>query len=290
MNLITKSERRPWFFSDKETVTILVAGDWHVGDKYGILPKNPVTKEGSGIRPSNTQKKIYGELVKTLKEIGHVDLLLLMGDLCEGKQLASFGVPLNDADTDNQTNWAAQLYQETFFDITKPDKVVSVMGTPYHAMVGIGGNLDYQVSQKIDSMSDTYFGYPSALFYLGKGKLLWDLQHRVSIASVNKLMPFEKIMRTYAVNVANDGGEVPDVIGRGHNHSICYEATNISDGAIPRIAFNSACLKADDIYGQELPYPSTAKVGVTSMLQEDRTVTGKKHLFDIYNTGVERIE
>jgi hypothetical protein len=289
MNLITKAEKKPWFFFDQETMSILVTGDWHVGDKYGILPKNPVTKEGSGIRPSNTQKRIYSDLVKTLKTIGHVDLLLIMGDTCEGKQLSSFGVPLNDADTDNQVNWAAELYQETFYDINSPDKVISVMGTPYHVMVGIGGNLDYQVAQKISTMSETYFGYPNAQFYLGKGKLLWDLQHRVSIASVNRLMPFEKTIRTYAVNVANDGGEVPDVIGRGHNHSICYDAINVSDGAIPRIAFNNACLKADDIYGLGLPYPTTAKVGVTTMRQEGRIVTGRKYLFNLYGEGAAKI-
>ena len=138
-------------------------------------------------------------------------------------------------------------------------------------------------------MSDTYFGYPNAWFYLGEEKLLWDLQHRVSIARVNRLMPFEKIIRTYAVNVTNDGGDVPDVIGRAHNHGICFPAINVSDGKIPRIAFNSACLKADDIYGQSLSYPGTPKIGVTTMLQSGREVTGKYHPIDPYPTGVVKV-
>jgi len=272
-------------FGELDEIKILVAGDWHVGDKYGILPKKPVTKEGGVINPNSIQRKIYKQLVKTLEQIGHVDLLLLMGDICEGKQLKSFGVPLNDSDTDNQVNWAAELYQETFFDICSPERVVTIMGTDYHVAVGIGGNLDYQFASKISGMSDVLFGYPNAWFKLGKEKLLWDLRHRVSIARVNRLMPFEKTMRLYAHNCINNGGEVPDVIGRAHNHEICFAAVDVSDGSIPRMAFNSACLKADDIYGQTLSYPGMSKVGVTTMLQKGRAITGEKHLFDLQFKG-----
>lgn len=289
MNLITKGGKTPWFFSEENTVDALVTADFHVGDKYGSLPRNPVTKEGSGVRPSPIQRRMYRELVKTLKEIGHKKLLLILGDTCEGKQLSSFGVPLNDADTDNQVNWAAEFYQETFYDITQPEIVIVVMGTPYHVMVGIGGNLDFQFAQKISQMSNVYFGYPNARFYLGKEKLLWDLRHRISIASVNRTMPLEKSFRMTAVNLINDGQMVPDVMGTAHNHSICFEALNVSDGSVPRIAFNAPCLKADDVYGQSLPYPSTAKVGVTTMRQEGRRVTGQKYLFNLYSEVGEKV-
>ena len=285
MKLLNNTQKMGYLFPDLDEITILVTGDWHVGDKHGILPKNPTTKDGGGINPSTFQKKMHKHLIKTLKKIGHVDLLLLMGDLCEGKQLKSFGVPLNDADTDNQVNWATELYQETFFDYSSPEKVVSIMGTPYHVMTGVGGNLDYQASGKISQMSDVIFGYPIANFRLGKGKVLWNLQHHVSIAQVNKLMPYEKIMRTYATNVTNDGGTIPDVIGRAHNHGICYPCVDVSDGRIPRIAFNSACLKGTDTYGATLAYPSTPKVGVTTMEQTGKSVTGKKHLFDLTVKG-----
>jgi hypothetical protein len=281
MKVLTNIQKTGYLFPEHDEVNILVTADWHVGDKYGVLPQKPVTKEGIGINPTPIQRKIYKELVKTLKTIGHVDLLLVMGDICEGKQLKSFGVPLNDADTDNQVNWAAELYQETFWDLCTPEKVICIMGTDYHVAVGIGGNLDYQFSSKIKEMSDVIFGYPNAWFKLGKEELVWDLRHRVSIARVNRLMPFEKTIRTYAHNVANDGGIIPDVIGRAHNHAICYPAVNVSDGRIPRIAFNAPCLKADDVYGQTLQYPGTAKVGVSTMLQSGKRVTGDYHAFDL---------
>ncbi len=289
MKVLTNTQKTGVIFKDREDVSILVTGDWHVGDKHGVLPKKPTTKEGGGINPSPTQRSMHRQLTKTLKGVGHVDLLLIMGDTCEGKQLKSFGVPLNDSDTDNQVQWAAELYQETFFDLCSPEKVLSIMGTPYHVMTGVGGNLDYQFTSKIAQMSDVIFGYPTAVFKLGAEKLLWDIQHRVSIANVNRLMPYEKIIRTYAQNVANDGGTVPDVIGRAHNHGICYPAVNVSDGRIPRIAFNSACLKGEDTYGATLPYPSTAKVGVTTMTQRGRNVTGEYHAFTLGVKGEQQL-
>ena len=289
LKVLTSTQKTGVLFKDKEDIKILVTGDWHVGDRHGILPRKPTDITGGGVNPSPAQRSMHRQLTKALKEIGHVDLLLIMGDSCEGKQLKSFGVPLNDSDTDNQVNWAAELYMETFFDYCSPEKVLSIMGTPYHVMVGIGGNLDYQFTAKIAGMSDVIFGYPNAVFKLGKNKLLWDLQHRVSIATVNRLMPYEKIIRTYAQNVANDGGVVPDVMGRAHNHGICYAAVNVSDGRIPRIGFNAACLKGEDTYGATLPYPSTPKIGVTTMSQKGKIVTGEYHAFDLNIKGEQQL-
>lgn len=288
MELVSKYNPISWFFSERDEVNGVVSGCWHVGDKYGSLPKNPITKEGTGVVGSRVQKRLYTELVESLKKIGQTELLILMGDLVEGKQLKVAGVPLNDSDTDTQVEWAYQLYEETFYKYCNPEKVIVVMGTPYHVLVGVGGNLDYQVADKISRISDVTFGYPALRFYLGSKKLLWDVRHRISIASVNLLMPLEKTFRAYYRILAEEDSPIPDVICRGHNHSIVFEPTNVSSGKNRRYALVSPCMKASDVYGETLPYPSTPKTGVMTIKQTDR-LWGEYHPFNIDLVKVKKV-
>ena len=288
MEIVTKYDPVPWFFGERDKVDGVVTSCGHVGDKYGVLPKNATTKEGGGATPNAVQKRLYSELVKTLKKIGTVPLLIIMGDTAEGKQLKVAGVPIQDSDTDTQGNWAAQLYEETFYEYCNPERVIMVMGTAYHVLVGIGGNLDFQVAEKISRISDVTFGYPNLRFLLGSQKRLWDVRHRISVASVNLLMPLEKSFRSYYRMLAEDGTPIPDVICRSHNHGIVFEPTNVSSGKNRRYALVSPCMKASDIYGETLPYPSSPKVGVMTISQGDR-LHGEYHPFDIDSVKVRKI-
>jgi len=289
LRLISKYDPTPWLLSDEETVNGVITGDWHIGDKYAPLPEQPATKEGGGIKPSKTQKKIKKELINQLKKCEPIDLLIMMGDCIEGKQLRSFGVPVSDADTDTQVNWAYQFYEETFYEYLKPKQVIVIMGTPYHVMVGIGGNLDYQFAEKISRLGETIFGYPNLQFYLGKEKLLWDLRHRISIARVNKLMPLEKTFRNFFEMAATKGQHIPKVIGRGHNHSISKTVTDMSTGIEPWYAFMSPTLKANDVYGQTLSYPDEPNLGFFTFKQDRDQLYGGACWIKLGERGVSKL-
>lgn len=280
MRIIGRYDKTPWFYPDLDNVDGIISGDWHISDKYAAVPKNPATKEGVGIKPAKIQKYIREELKKILKEIGHVKLLILPGDLTEGVQKNIGGGQVIDTDADNQVEWTFQFYEETFYEYCNPEHVLITMGTPYHVMVGIGGNLDYQVASKISRISDVTFGYPNLQFYLGAEKKLWDVRHRISIARVNQNMPLEKTFRYFYRMQAENGNRVPDVIGRAHNHSLVREPFNVSGGSVPRYAWVSPCLKSNDIYGQQLRYPGDTMVGVISFSQGGG-VTGRYHAIDI---------
>lgn len=280
MRIFGRYDKIPWFYSDLDVVGGLISGDWHISDKYAATPKSPVTKEGVGIKPTKIQNYIREELVKILKNIGHVKLLILPGDLTEGVQKNIGGGQVIDTDADNQVEWTFQFYEETFYKYCNPEHVLIIIGTPYHVMVGIGGNLDYQVASKISRISDVTFGYPNLQFYLGSDKKLWDIRHRISIATVNQNMPLEKTFRYFYRLQAENDNLVPDVIGRAHNHGLVREPFNVSGGKHPRYAWVGPCLKANDIYGQQLRYPGDAKVGVMTFTQNGG-VSGRYHAVDI---------
>ncbi len=268
----------PWWFPQKDRVRILGTRCWHVGDKYGVWPPSMYSKEKTPLPQSEVQEELYQQLINILKKIGRVDLVLINGDLVEGKQLRMFGVPLIDADTDTQVLAAEKLYEETFAKHSKPTIVGITMGTPYHVMVGIGGNLDFQAAQRIGRHAHVKFGYPNLQLYLGKSHLLHDVRHRISRAPVNRLMPLEKTHRFLAREATeNTGVEMPRVIWRAHNHALKIDQLNLSIGDVPYYAVVPPCLKANDIYGQLLPYPETAKVGVMLVEQKGEKISRENY-------------
>lgn len=268
LKIKTRYDSTPWIASTQETIKLLTTGDWHTLDKWGVCPPNFTTKEGHPITQHKVQKKVFKESVKTCKKIGHVDIAILMGDLAEGKQVKAFGVPLMDADTDNQVRAAFRFYEKTIYKHCTPEIVLVVMGTPYHRSVGIGGDLDYQVAVRISTLTNVIFGQPNLNFLLGKDKVRWNLQHRISLARINRMMPFEKSYRQYArlesESWTGDFNKIPDMIVRSHRHDPQIPF-GIGEGR--RWAMTTPPLKVVDEYADLLPYPVKCTAGWMTVTQ-----------------------
>lgn len=289
MKFIGRYTKTPHLFSDKEYINGIATSDWHIADKYSPLPNQACTKEGQTIEPNEVQKKIKSELIKSLKKMKPVDVLIIDGDIMEGIQAKTQGIPVLSTDSDTQVEWAYQFYEETFYKYLNPEKVLIATGTPYHVMVGVSGNLDYRFAEKVDKISDTIFGSPNLRFYLGKDKMLWDVRHRVSVARVNRMMPLEQTFRMFYRECMEGGLEVPDVVGRAHNHNVVLAPTNFSMGTVKRYGWHSPCLKASDSYGEMLSYPGSPKLGFLSFTQGDGRLFGEYHALDVDCHEVEEI-
>jgi len=292
LKIKTRYDSIPWIKSDSDTVKVLTTGDWHTLDKWGVCPPNFSTKEGTPLHQHKVQKKVYKKTIEICKKIGHVDIAILMGDLAEGKQAKAFGVPLMDADTDNQVNAAFYFYEDTIHEHCTPDIVLSIMGTPYHRAVGIGGDLDYQVSMRISQLDNIIFGQPNLNVLMGKDKVRWNLQHRISIARVNRMMPFEKTYRLWArlesESWTGDFNKIPDMVVRAHRHDpqLPY---GIGEGR--RWAMATPPLKAVDEYADILRYPVKCSVGLMSVVQRGvGDFTGKYYPIKVETDAVDVIE
>jgi hypothetical protein len=103
-------------------------GDLHCGSHYGLWPVEdlPGGKRGTkykGIRYLNT---CFADMVDKWPDL---DLLILMGDLIDGKQRKSSGCGIFTSNLNEQVNGAI----ETLRPLTaKAKKIIRVHGTPYH--------------------------------------------------------------------------------------------------------------------------------------------------------------
>ena len=248
---------------NSENIKITIIADAHGGSKYGIMPPGTVNKEGGVLTQTRLQRRLWKGYVKALNEIGETDVLIVGGDMAEGKQVKIAGVTLSDSDTDIHVSIGSSVLNYAIEQL-KPKTVLCVAGTDYHTTYGVGGNLDYQIADKLIH-DDVSFGYVVNA-EIGKSKTLWNLQHKISIANVNQLMPAEKIFRFYYRDLASNRiKRVPDVVARFHMHRV--QPPTIIDSN--RYFIRGACLKGKDPYIATLSYPSNPDVGVLQVEQVD---------------------
>lgn len=101
-------------------------GDTHCGSHWGLWPKDDLPgnrKKYKGVRYLN---ECFDDLVGKWPEL---DLLILMGDLVDGKQRKSSGTGLFTTKMSEQVEGAIEVFKPL---IKKCKKVIRVTGTPYH--------------------------------------------------------------------------------------------------------------------------------------------------------------
>jgi len=118
---------------------ITLTADWHVGSMTG-LTSNP---------QNNIQEKLLKSFKVCAKKYGKPDILVINGDIIDGKQLKSAGAGLTEDDIRNQEKDAIKLIK-----LIKPREVILVSGTAYH--VGIESS-----EAKIAETLNEYVGIPS---------------------------------------------------------------------------------------------------------------------------------
>lgn len=98
-------------------------GDIHCGSKYGLWPTEELGRKHTSAR---YLMECYEHLVKHWPDL---DLLILMGDLIDGKQRKSDGVGLFTSDLGEQVAGAIEVLRPL---AAKSRCIYRVEGTPYH--------------------------------------------------------------------------------------------------------------------------------------------------------------
>ena len=108
--------------------TIAFIGDLHCGSHCGLWPTEdlPGGIKGTKYKGVRYLNKCYQHMIQNWPEI---DLLVLMGDLIDGKQRKSSGVGIFTSSLNEQVSASIEILKPLK---KKSKKIVRVFGTPYH--------------------------------------------------------------------------------------------------------------------------------------------------------------
>jgi hypothetical protein len=110
----------------RQPKTIGILADLHCGSRWGLLgPESEYGKQNPG------QRYLWDCWCALAKAWPRLDLLILNGDLIDGKQYRSKGTGVVTADMGEQAEIAEECLAY-LIDRVKPRKIVRTEGTPYH--------------------------------------------------------------------------------------------------------------------------------------------------------------
>lgn len=254
---------------NEDNAKILLFADSHIGSRYGLLDPDAQTKDGSKVNPNETQLAIWNQLQTIISGLPEVDVVLLGGDICEGTQYRQAGIGMVTTDTSLQATWGADIIDDICKKV-KPSVIVGVQGTGYHVTNYVGGDLDWEVGQHLaDRGYKVYFGVSGNVKI---GETLWNIKHAFPRATVNRLVPLEKIFRFIARDYAAGRlKQIPDVFVRAHIH-ICMGPVRIEQRTYGIVA---PCLKELDPYLEGKDYTWEPDLGVMLLHQRGKILDGE---------------
>lgn len=253
--------------STNKNFKIVTLSDFHVGGKFGYLPKNCKDYRGTEINQSTDQEKMEINLLSSFKSIGQIDVLILLGDMIEGKNPKSFGLDIVDGNLSLQRDWCVKALSD-IINIIQPKIVIGTTGSGYH----VEETQDMQISimlEKIYPNIQVFHGYQYPQFILGDK--YWKIVHQIGqgTSMIGTLESYWSKMN----KAMWDRERVPDVIGFGHIHRAVPPA-NFVNGKNPVYGFISPCQKLPDPFCNKTGN-AYWEIGYLYMEQENTNLWGK---------------
>jgi hypothetical protein len=207
------------------TKTLLALGDLHIGSEGSIMTDEVNTEdcnEGRNRRyfPNLTQKKILEKWYEMVDEVPRPDILLLNGDLVDGKNYKEYGMGCWTTDVTLQAQVLAELVK-----MLKPGKIVVTSGSPYH-------------SDRNPNMDRIAAGMCGGVFKGGyasinvNGKRIYA-QHKISVSKSSwqyRSTPLGRALVLAALSEKEMGHY--DLVLKSHAHYFCYCGFSNSLGMI----------------------------------------------------------
>ena len=196
---------------------ILVVGDLHAGSESAIAPFEYRINEHSEdreytITANKIQEKLYSKWNEMCDEVGKVDGLFLLGDLCDGQNYKGRGIGITHSDIGWQVDLAYDLIKE--IDVARGN-YYGVQGSAYH--VENGNGLDWSVLKRLTQGAHSKFVFGD--------EVIQDIEdikiHARHVTSYSKVPELRKnALKRDILEYLNEGqsmGKV-DLALRGHTH------------------------------------------------------------------------
>jgi len=103
----------------------------HCGSVFGMLPPDFFTSDGREMPQNAGQRFLWQCWVDMAENVGHIDALIVNGDMIDGEDMKSRATNLCLTRPEDQSEAAVQILNYLLKKIHHP-KTYCVMGTPYH--------------------------------------------------------------------------------------------------------------------------------------------------------------
>ena len=239
---------------------ILVLSDIHSGSRYALSPPN---FEGySGNKIQKTIFKKWREMCATVKK---PDILVLNGDITDGKGLASEGKEEWTTDIQMQIDAAERL-----IGMIDYGKAFLAYGSRYHTDENI--NADEAFAKQIGVKAH---GWEINLAPEGT-KSTMHFSHQISVSNSAWQYPTTPLAKELVAALLNEHC-LPkyDIIGRAHAHYYCHVAFSHS------FAFINPCWQVRTPYMIRKGLTLIPKMGYTVLSNDDETWDLLPETFDI---------
>ena len=205
--------------------SLVALGDTHVGSEGAVMPDEVNSEDccpGKNRRyfPNLIQKKIYKKWEEMADECPRPDILLLNGDLVDGKNYKENGMGNWTTDSLLQARVLADLVK-----MLKPRKIIATSGSPYHS--DSNPNVD---KIAVEMCGGTFKGGYANINI--NGKRIYA-QHKVSVSKSSwqyRTTPLGRALVLAALNEKDMGHY--DIVLKSHAHYFCYAGFSNSLGMI----------------------------------------------------------
>lgn len=195
---------------------ILVLNDLHVGSSYGLLPPDFMDTMGN-IHTQNTgQRYLWERFTATMKRIQpqKIDAVVLNGDILDGLQPKSRGVPLTLHRLPDQREACIKVLEEV--KNTFPNaEFFWISGTPYH-----------ELEDEVAQVAYKLIGSPQTIrrtLKLKVGNAVIQFHHETSFTSaITKGGSLEKELINGWLSEAMNDWAIAHCEVRAHCHYFCY--------------------------------------------------------------------
>lgn len=204
---------------------MIAIGDTHIGSEGALMPLEVNSEEwceGRNRRyfPNQIQKDIYKRWEMMIDESPRPDILLLNGDLVDGKNYKETGMGSWTTDSLLQARVLADLVK-----MLKPRQIVATSGSPYHS--DNNPNVDKIATEMCGG---TFMGGYANINI--NGKRIYA-QHKISVSKSTwqyRGTPLGRALVLAALNEKEMGHY--DIVLKSHAHYFCYCGFSNSLGMI----------------------------------------------------------
>jgi hypothetical protein len=151
---------------------VVLLGDLHCGHITGLTPPGWQSNPESKPALKAMQQEMWTKYRALVRQLGPVDVLIVNGDIIDGKGSRSGGTELLCTDLFEQGDMAVKALQ-----IWNPDKTIMTFGTPYHTATASGEDVERVVAEKLDAEIHSHA-------FVDVEGVMFDVKHKVGSSSV----------------------------------------------------------------------------------------------------------